>query len=130
MAYRECPGCGWWYVADDEDYCPECGWLVPHKCPFCGYEYTGRLTYCVRCRRKISAYPREIWKEDEIDEPYCPSAHNDLEAGPPQEKREGWGCLLIGLVLAVFGTFVYLTGTKGFTALCILFICIWGLKKL
>lgn len=155
MAYRECPGCGWWYVDDDEDYCPECGWLVPRKCPFCGHEYTGKQTYCSCCGRKISAYPEEIMADEDmarreteynpwiicrqchklsyVPDPetrICPRCHRDMYTEPPKENLGYAGCLLTGLILLVFGTFAYLTGIKGIVVLLILLAMVWGFRKL
>jgi hypothetical protein len=70
MADRECPGCGWFYVSDEEDTCPECGCFVPKICPFCGASYDQRYeTFCPSCNRKIAAYPREVysWDDEEMD---------------------------------------------------------------
>ena len=155
MAYRECPGCGWWYVDDDEDYCPECGWLVPRKCPFCGHEYTGKQTYCSCCGRKISAYPEEIMVDEDmarreteynpwiicrqchklsyVPDPetrICPRCHRDMYTEPPKENLGYAGCLLTGLILLVFGTFAYLTGIKGIVVLLILLVMVWVIRKM
>ena len=155
MAYRECPGCGWWYVDDDEDYCPECGWLVPRKCPFCGHEYTGKQTYCSCCGRKISAYPEEIMADEDmarreteynpwiicrqchklsyVPDPetrICPRCHRDMYTEPPKENLGYVGCLLTGLILLVFGTFAYLTGIKGIVVLLILLVMVWVIRKM
>ncbi|MDN0047684.1 zinc ribbon domain-containing protein [Megasphaera hexanoica] len=155
MAYRECPGCGWWYVEDDEDYCPECGWLVPRKCPFCGHEYTGKQTYCSWCGRKISAYPEEIMADEDmacreteynpwiicrqchklsyVPDPetrICPRCHRDMYTEPPKENVGYAGCLLAGLMLMVFGTFAYLTGIKGYVVLLILLVMVWVIRKM
>lgn len=155
MAYRECPGCGWWYVDDDEDYCPECGWLVPRKCPFCGHEYTGKQTYCSCCGRKISAYPEEIMADEDmarreteynpwiicrqchklsyVPDPetrICPRCHRDMYTEPPKENLGYAGCLLTGLILLVFGTFAYLTGIKGIVVLLILLVMVWVIRKM
>lgn len=71
MAYRECPGCGFFYVSDEEDTCPECGWLVPRKCPFCGSEYTNRDIICPGCGRQIDTLTHQILPDsDEADDDF------------------------------------------------------------
>ena len=137
MRYRECPGCGWPYVEDGEDACPECGWLVPRQCPFCGHEYMGKQTYCSWCGRKISAYPEEITADEDIarrEEEYnpwiicrqcrqlsyvpdpetriCPKCHRDMYTEPPKESMGYAGCLLVGVLLVAFCLFVYWIGRR------------------
>lgn len=65
MAYRECPGCGFFYVSDEEDTCPECGWPVPRKCPFCGSEYESRDVICPGCGRQIDTVTHQVLPESD-----------------------------------------------------------------
>ncbi len=70
MGYRECPGCGFFYVSDDEDTCPECGELVPRTCPYCGTEYDRNDFTCPGCGRRIdplthTIQPYEVNDEDD-----------------------------------------------------------------
>lgn len=65
MAYRECPGCGFFYVSDEEDTCPECGWPVPRKCPFCGSEYESRDVICPGCGRQIDTLTHQVLPESD-----------------------------------------------------------------
>lgn len=78
MADRECPGCGCFYVPDEDDTCPECGCFVPKICPFCGAEYDQRSDiFCPSCHRRIDAYPREVYSWDEAADENIPQVFPD-----------------------------------------------------
>lgn len=67
MNYRECPSCGYPYVPEDSDDCPECGSVMPAPagCPFCGApRYEGEI-YCYSCGYRLSAYPQRIREDEE-----------------------------------------------------------------
>lgn len=64
MGYRECPGCGFFYVSDDEDTCPECGDLVPRTCPYCGTEYDSNDFTCPGCGRRVDPSTHQILPYD------------------------------------------------------------------
>jgi RNA polymerase subunit RPABC4/transcription elongation factor Spt4 len=64
QGWKECPRCGI-EVKNDEDYCPECGWIFYNKrCPRCGKYMPDYAKVCFDCGWYFY-WEREIGEDDE-----------------------------------------------------------------
>ncbi|ACJ75350.1 conserved hypothetical protein [Thermosipho africanus TCF52B] len=64
QGWKECPRCGI-EVKNNEDYCPECGWVFYNKrCPRCGKYIPDYAKVCFDCGWYFY-WEKEIGEDDE-----------------------------------------------------------------